>query len=78
MFRITEENHFYIVKPLAMRVLVVASVNTRIGDWSAYIDAVKGILHKREWQRVANYGEKISKEMAELLFPNCKTFLWRD
>jgi hypothetical protein len=59
-------------------VLVVASVNEEVGDWSAYIGAVPGISHLREFYSVAEEGSKLPQAVAEALFPEFKHFLWRD
>lgn len=61
---------------LACRVLAVA-VEGEVGDWAAYVDAVEGEDHDREWQAVAKSGEKMSREVAELLFPDFKDLRWR-
>jgi len=72
------KNKLYRIVPLATRVLVVASVNTSVKDWSAYIDAVPGENHENEWEEVARFGAKISQEMATLLFPELeKLYCWR-
>ena len=62
---------------LASRVLVVASVNEPVGDWSAYIDAVPGMNHEREWQDVAKIGTKLPQDHAEFLFPQFKHLRYR-
>lgn len=54
---------------LARRVLVVA--NTRIeGAWNAYIDAVPGENHDREWEEVKSHGAKLPEQVARSLFPD--------
>lgn len=67
------------VHALASRVLVVA-VEGGIKDWAAYIDAVKGYNHEQEWQEVKRHGTKISRRMAEMLFPEFVEagLVWRD
>jgi hypothetical protein len=55
-------------KALHRRVLVVA-VEGDIGDWAAYIADVPGKSHATEAQKVAEEGEKVIKEIAQLLFP---------
>ena len=55
-------------RALSSQVLVVAK--TRIeGAWSAYCDAVPGISHEREQERVLLHGTKIPEEVARVLFP---------
>ena len=57
---------------LATRVLVVAVVNIEDGklfDWAAYVDAVPGINHENEAERVAGDGAKVSEELAKIMFP---------
>lgn len=66
----------YIV--LATRVLVVASVNKEVGDWSAYIDAVPGINHDIEYIEVVKHGAKLPEKYAEMFFPFIATeYNWR-
>jgi hypothetical protein len=65
-------------RALAARVIVVA-VTGNVKDWTAYIDAVPGVCHEHEYESVANTGEKISKEMATLIFPSiAEEYTWRD
>jgi len=61
---------------LDRKVLVVA-VEGSVKDWSAYIGAVKGNNHSLEAGEVARSGTKISKEIAELLFPTFRDLKWR-
>lgn len=63
-------------KSLAMRVIVVA-VEGEVKDWAAYIDAVAGDNHIREWQEVRRRGTKLPREVAEILFPKFKHLEWR-
>jgi len=66
-------------KALSSRVLVVASVNTEVGDWAAYIDAVPGKSHDKEYQEVGRTGSKLPKKVAEMLFPyEAEHYRWRD
>ena len=52
---------------LSRRVLVVA--NTRIeGRWKAYIDAVPGEDHDKEWQDVRRHGGTVPHEIARVMF----------
>jgi len=46
-------------------------------DWAAYIGAVPGINHEREWHTVVSEGSKLPQEVAELLFPDFKDLTWR-
>jgi len=53
---------------LASRVLAVA--HTRIeGAWCAYIDSVPGINHRDESEIVLNDGDKLSEDIARVIFP---------
>jgi len=62
---------------LASKVLAVA-VEGGIGDWAAYVGAVPGIDHDREWQDVKEHGTKLPQTIAEILFPKWKnTYVWR-
>ena len=62
---------------LDRRVLVVA-VEGEVKDWAAYICAVEGTNHDREVESVYRHGTKISREIAEFLFPEwAKKFQWR-
>jgi hypothetical protein len=63
---------------LSRDVLAVASVNTLVGDWAAYIGAVAGKSFDEEKQKVADEGTKLSFELAKLLFPHiAKKYSWR-
>jgi len=64
-------------RTLDRQVLAVA-VEGAVGDWTAYIGAVKGKDHSREWQKVRDYGTKLPREVAEILFPDFKHLKWRD
>lgn len=73
------ENHKWIIKALDSRVLVVASINKIVGDWSAYVGATNGISHDTEWKRVWESGTKLLHEIAKILFPiTDKNYRWRD
>jgi hypothetical protein len=66
-------------KPLSCRVIVVATANLDVGDWSAYIDAVPGRCHREEYQEVGRSGNKLPRKVAELLFPEeAIRYHWRD
>jgi hypothetical protein len=64
--------------PLDSKVIAVA-VEGEVGDWSAYIGAVPGKDHTKEWQEILKHGTKLSRKVAEVLFPDfAKEFRWRD
>lgn len=63
---------------IASRVLVVAVINEDAGDWSAYVDAVAGQRHEKEFKRVAESGSKLPFEVARFYFPTIAAhFRWR-
>ena len=43
------EAYYY---PLANKVLTFAVVNNTVGDWTAYIDAVQGQDHEKEFEEL--------------------------
>jgi len=56
------------IHALARKVLVVAK--TRIeGTWAAYCDAVPGDNHVMEGHAVLEDGDKLTEEIARVLFP---------
>jgi hypothetical protein len=58
-------------RALASRVLVVA--HTRIEcTWAAYVDAVSGIDHSQEADRVLRSGAKLDESLARQIFPEFK------
>ena len=61
---------------LASKVLVVA-VPGSVGDWAAYCDAVPGMRHRDETEEVARHGDKISKELAVVMFPQFDPAMFR-
>jgi hypothetical protein len=64
---------------LSKKVLAIAAINPKIGDWSAYIDAVPGINHDVEKYEVARSGEKLPYQVAKLIFPlEAQNYKWRD
>ena len=63
-------------KALDRRVLVVA-VEGYAHDWAAYIGAVEGKNHVEEVEEVARHGSKLSRELAEFLFPHFKDLHYR-
>ena len=65
------------VKALATRVLVVAVQGGNPREWTAYIDAVSGYSHDKEFEEVILHGAKLSKLHAEFLFPSWTKLYWR-
>ena len=63
-------------KPLSAKVIVAAREGA-VGDWAAYIGAVPGHNHEKEYEEVLANGEKLPQEVAEVLFPNFKRLRWR-
>lgn len=63
-------------RALSRRVLAVAKEGG-CSDWGCYIDAVAGNNHEAEVEDVYRYGAKVSKEIAEVLFPNFKDLRYR-
>lgn len=55
-------------RPLARCVLAVAQTRI-VCQWAAYCDAVPGIDHDREWERVLGLGYKLPEATARTLFP---------
>ncbi len=53
---------------LDRQVIAVASVNTEVGDWAAYIGSVSGGNHDTEWRNVLARGSKLPKDIAETMF----------
>ena len=70
--------HIYAIKILDTHVIVVASINKRVNEWSVYIGSIEYDFNK-EWKNIANNGTKIDKRIAELLFPMyAMAYKWRD
>lgn len=66
-------------KSLDSKVLVIASVTKCVKEWAAYIGAVPGEDHKKEWEQVYKRGTKIDKRIAAILFPYYAIeYNWRD
>ena len=63
-------------KALDIRVLVVA-VEGYDEDWSAYIGAVRGDSHRKEWEGVKAHGSKLPENVARLLFPGFRDLGYR-
>jgi hypothetical protein len=59
------------VTALASKVLAVAA--TRIeGTWKAYVDAVPGMDHDKEWEEVLRQGCPLMEDWARGIFPRFK------
>lgn len=79
MFSKVKGNYLYEIYPLATKVLAVAVCNLQVKDWAAYIDSVPGENHENEFLLVAQHGEKLSYNLAKLIFGHLKdNFYWRD
>jgi len=64
---------------LDVNVVVVAVYSPKVGDWTAYVGAVAGENHEREWEGVARHGSKLSPKVAAVLFPGlAEQYQWRD
>ena len=63
-------------RALDTRVLAVAKEG-HIGDWAAYIGAVSGDSHEKEWPEVAAHGSKLPESVANAIFPNFKGLVYR-
>ena len=65
-------------RALANDVLVVAKQGGRGDDWAAYIGAVPGHDHEREWRHVFERGAKLPYDFAKVLFPGFdEKYEWR-
>ena len=56
-------------RALDTEVIVVAKEG-HVGDWAAYIGAVRGRSHDLEWKSVAEHGSKLHESVARILFPS--------
>lgn len=57
------------IRYVALSQYVLAVATTRYGDgWAAYVDAVPGDLHSREYQRVLDQGQKLDESVARAIF----------
>lgn len=61
---------------LSPTVLAVATIG-EVNDWSAYIDSVEGQNHEKEYTKVAKEGSKLTREIAEVIFPEIKDMNYR-
>lgn len=63
-----------IYRPLACKVLAVASINKtdedELFDWAVYIDSVEGNNHDNEYLEVAKSGTKLNIKIAAAIFPS--------
>jgi len=57
------------IRALSTNILTVA-IKGEIGDWAAYINTVPGVNHVEEANSVAADGVKLTKAVAEAIFPN--------
>lgn len=58
--------------------VIAVAVEGEIRDWSAYIGAVPGKKHESEYEDVALHGSKLSKNIAEAIFPDFKRLWYRE
>lgn len=68
------------IRALDHKVLVVAVAqykNKTLRDWTAYVGAVEGVNHEREYNSVVETGTKIKKEWAFELFNHLSKDKWR-
>ena len=63
-------------RALDRRVLAIA-VEGAVGDWAAYIGAVPGDNHEREYHLIMSNGTKLPENVAKLLFPGWVRMRWR-
>lgn len=66
---------------LATKVVAFAIVNVSVGDWAAYIDAVPGIDHDKEFGQLLEkrMSAKLSHDIAKIIFPYFDDkYRWRD
>lgn len=57
--------------------MLAVAVEGAVNDWTAYIGAVEGISHSREWQNVKDNGAKLCEDVAKILFPEFNDLRWR-
>lgn len=69
MIRKEDGSGYYLYRALGERVIAVASINERVGDWTAYIGDVPGAVHGHEWRGVAKRGAKLDHVIALAIFP---------
>lgn len=66
-------------RALSSHVLIVASIDIRTDTWSAYIGAVPGKNHDKEYKKVAETGNKLLYSVAAIYFPTLnENYIWRD
>lgn len=73
------DNSICIVYAVSHRVLIVASINEHVGDFSVYIDSVNGINYEQEFKSVKKFGDKLEERIAKVIFPDLfEKYTWRD
>ena len=85
------EGRRFIWKSLAHNVLAVAVISLQQmrkeseniegeyhAQWRVYADAVDGVNHGQEWRDVALGGTKISRAIAEAIFPRLAVLTWKE
>ena len=71
-------DEYLVYRALDRRVLTVAVINEKVGDWSAYIGPVEGKSHDAEKYDVAETGNKLPYEIAKLIYGDIAArFKWR-
>jgi hypothetical protein len=66
---------------LATKVMAFAIVNVSVGDWAAYIDAVSGKDHDKEFDQLLEKrrSAKLSYDIAKIIFPYYdEKYRWRN
>lgn len=77
-FEVERNSFLFKIITLAAGVIAVASINKRVGDWTAYIGSIQHSA-REEWEYVYKFGTKLSKELASVIFPNfADKYFWRD
>jgi len=64
---------------LDTHVIAAAKTSPWVEEWTAYIGAVAGINHSKEYVQVLMNGTKLPKRIAEMLFPQfAEKYYWRE
>lgn len=66
---------------LATKVIAFAVANVSVGDWAAYIDAVPGKDHDKEFEQLLKKrrSTKLSHDIAKIIFPSYdEKYRWRN
>lgn len=66
---------------LATKVMAFAIANVSVGDWAAYIDAVTGKDHDKEFDELLEKrrSAKLSYDIAKIIFPSYdEKYRWRN